>query len=81
MCRKEQGYASDLTDEQWAWLEPIIPRSKWGRPLEIDMRAAINGMFYVLRTAASGPTYRTSIRTPIVCTIIIENGVEMAHGH
>lgn len=50
MCRKGQGYASDLTDEQWTWLEPIIPRSKWGRPLEIDMRGAINGMFYVART-------------------------------
>ena len=39
-----------MTDEQWAVLEPLIPKEKWGRPLEIDMRCAINGMFYLVKT-------------------------------
>lgn len=50
MSPKSKEYTSDLTDEQWSWLEPLIPRSKWGRPRKMDMRRAINGMFYVVRT-------------------------------
>lgn len=50
MSRKGQGYSSDMTDAQWAVLEPLIPKEKWGRPLEIDMRCAINGMFYLVKT-------------------------------
>ncbi len=43
-------YASDLSDEQWAIVEPLLPKEKWGRPIEIDMRSAVNGMFYIART-------------------------------
>jgi putative transposase len=50
VSHKAEGYASDLTDEQWTLLEPLIPKEKWGRPLEIDMRSAVNGMFYIART-------------------------------
>ena len=50
MSHKEQGYASDLSDEQWALIEPLLPKERWGRPIEIDMRRAVNGMFYVART-------------------------------
>lgn len=50
MSLKTKEYASDVTDEQWGLLEPIIPKSRWGRPLEIDMGRAINAMFYVVRT-------------------------------
>src|SRR5258708_39848263 len=39
-----------MRDEQWGVLEPLINKEKWGRPLEIDMRAAINGMFYLVKT-------------------------------
>ncbi|MEP7288837.1 MAG: IS5 family transposase [Chloroflexota bacterium] len=44
------GYPSDLSDEQWAIIEPLLPKEKWERPIEIDMRRAVNGMFYVVRT-------------------------------
>jgi putative transposase len=43
-------YASDLSDEQWAIVEPLLPKERWGRPIEIDMRSAVNGMFYMART-------------------------------
>ena len=34
-----KAYPSDLTDEQWAIIEPLIPASKQGgRPREVDMR-------------------------------------------
>jgi len=42
---------SDLTDEQWERLEPLIPAAKsGGRPRKTDMRAAMNAIFYLLRT-------------------------------
>jgi putative transposase len=50
VCHKSAGYPSDVTDEQWAIIEPLLPKERWGRPIEIDMRSAVNGMFYLLRT-------------------------------
>jgi transposase len=45
------GLPSDLTDSQWARLEPLIPPAKpGGRPRETDMRAAMNAILYLLRT-------------------------------
>ena len=48
---KLQGYPSDLTDQEWAILEPLIPPAKpGGRPRSVDMRAVIDAIFYVDRT-------------------------------
>src|SRR5712692_232663 len=44
-------YPSDLTDEQWHVLEPMIPPEKHGgRHREVNMREVINAILYVLRT-------------------------------
>jgi putative transposase len=43
-------YPSDLTDEQWAILEPLIPVNTTGRPREIDMREVLNAIFYLNRS-------------------------------
>ena len=39
-------YPSDLTDEQWAIVEPLIPPSHGGRPRTVDLRPIVNGIFY-----------------------------------
>jgi len=52
VSHKGSGYASDLTDEQWAIIEPLLPKERWGRPIKIDMRSAVNGMFYIGRTGS-----------------------------
>jgi putative transposase len=45
------GLPSDLTDAQWARLERLVPVAKTGgRPRKTDMRAAMNAIFYLLRT-------------------------------
>ena len=42
---------SDLGDAQWERLEPLIAAAKpGGRPRKTDMRAAMNAIFYLLRT-------------------------------
>jgi len=48
---KRKRYLTDLTDEQWAVLEPLIPAPKpGGRPREVDMREVMNTLFYQNRT-------------------------------
>src|SRR2546425_6512500 len=47
-------YPSDLTDEQWAIVEPMIPPAKQnaqgGRPRKVDLREVLNTLFYLNRT-------------------------------
>ena len=43
-------YPSDLTDAQWAIIEPLIPVNKVGRPRVVDMREVFNTIFYLNRT-------------------------------
>jgi transposase len=44
-------YPSDLTDEEWALVEPFIPPAKrGGRRRTVDVREVLNGIFYVLAT-------------------------------
>lgn len=52
MSHKRASYTSDLSDAQWEVIEPLLPLKEEGRgrPLELDMREAINAMLYVART-------------------------------
>jgi putative transposase len=44
-------YPSDLTDEQWQVLEPLIPPAKpGGRPRTVAIREVVNTLFYQART-------------------------------
>ncbi len=52
MARKP--YPSDLTDEQWTLIAPMIPPEKpGGRPREVDMREVVNGVLYFLRSGCA----------------------------
>ncbi len=43
-------YPSDLTDVQWAIIEPLIPVATTGRPRTNDMREVLNAIFYLDRS-------------------------------
>lgn len=44
-------YPSDLTDEEWALVERLIPPAKrGGRRRTVDLREVVNAIFYVLMT-------------------------------
>ena len=46
-----KAYPSDLTDEQWALLQPLIPPAKsGGAPRTVDLREVLNTLFYQNRT-------------------------------
>jgi transposase len=50
-CRERRVYASDVTEKEWAILEPLIPAARpGGRPQEIERREIVNGILYVLRS-------------------------------
>jgi putative transposase len=44
-------YASDMTDEEWKVMAPLLPkRRRIGRPRMVDLRVVINAIFYILAT-------------------------------
>jgi putative transposase len=46
-----KAYRSDLTDAQWAILQPLLPPAKpGGRPRHVDLREVVNTLFYQSRT-------------------------------
>jgi putative transposase len=47
----ERLYPSDLSDAEWAVIEPLIPPAKpGGHPRRVDMRQILNAVFYQQRT-------------------------------
>jgi transposase len=48
---RTRRYPSDLTDEQWALIEPLIPKPRpGGRPRKTPVREVADAIFYLLRT-------------------------------
>jgi putative transposase len=47
---RTQSYPSDVTDAQWALIEPHIPVYPGGRPRKTDLRDVVDAILYILRT-------------------------------
>jgi transposase len=49
--RNQLRYPSDLTDEEWAFVAPLIsPPKPGGNKRSVDIREVINGILYILST-------------------------------
>ncbi len=49
--RSQLRYPSDLTEEEWAHVEPLIaPAKRGGNRRRVDVREVMNGIMYVLST-------------------------------
>ena len=49
--RSKLRYPSDVTDAEWALVDPLIPPAKrGGGKRTVEMRAVVNGLMYVLST-------------------------------
>jgi len=49
--RSRLRYPSDVTDEEWAHIAPLIPPAKrGGRKRSVDVREVVNGLMYILST-------------------------------
>jgi putative transposase len=54
MPAQRPAYATDLSDEEWQILEPLLPPDKsGGRPRTYPMREVLHGMPYVLRAGCA----------------------------
>ena len=59
--RKTKRYPTDLTDEEWAMVEPVMPKpARTGRQLEVDLREFVNAVRYLARLSE-----RRSNRSPV----------------
>ena len=43
-------YKTDVTDEQWEWLHPLLKLPEGGRPKTTVLREVINAILYQLKT-------------------------------
>src|SRR3954471_19376228 len=51
VATERRAYPTDLTDAQWALLDPWLSERAWtGRPRTVDLREVANAVFYLLRT-------------------------------
>src|SRR5271168_5084850 len=68
--RGGQRYASDVTDAEWALIEPHMPAAKpLGRPREIELRAVLDAILYIARTGCQWrkiDVLKQAIVSPIV---------------
>lgn len=47
---RTKTYPTDVTDEQWQSIAPLLPKPKpGGRPRSVDLRDVLNGVLYVVR--------------------------------
>ena len=49
-----RAYSTDLTDEQWSIIEPVlsneVKQTRRGRRREVSLREVVNAIFYIDRT-------------------------------
>jgi transposase len=51
IAKKTKRYPSDLTDEEWERIAPLMPRpGRRGRPREVEFREVINAVRYLVRS-------------------------------
>jgi putative transposase len=51
---KRRPYPTDLSDEEWAVLRPLVPEAKpGGRPRSHETREILDAIFYVLRSGCA----------------------------
>ena len=48
---KAGAYPTDLTDQQWAAIEPLLPKAlPGGRPCSVDTRRVVEAVLYIVKT-------------------------------
>ena len=70
--RSKLRYPSDLTDDEWGLVEPLIPPGKsGGGKRTVIMREVVNGLMYILSTGCQWRAWS------MVCRAAIHRGPGM----
>jgi hypothetical protein len=73
-------HTHDLTDEEWAEIEPLIPAAKsGGDKRKVNVREIVNGLMYILGTGASGGIFQRTFQLAAHFAIISIDGATMEH--
>lgn len=51
--RTRQPYPTDLSDREWALIEPLLPLQRTGRPRKYSQREMLNAILYLTRSGCS----------------------------
>src|SRR5260370_16943772 len=63
--RSKLRYPSDLTDEEWTLIAPVIPPAKrGGGKRTVSIREVVNGLMYVLTTGCQWRAIPTEFPRP-----------------
>ena len=66
--RSQLRYPSDLTDDEWAHVGPLIPPARrGGNKRHVDVREVMNGIMYILSTGCQWraiPTTQVAVSEP-----------------
>ena len=74
--RSHLRYPSDLTDDEWKLVEPLIPPGRRGGDKRtVILREVVNGLMYILSTGFRGVLTLKTCRRARRCTIISTCGV------
>ena len=50
-AQRRLSYPSDLTDEQWQLIKPMLPENHGsGQPTKVDLREVVNALLYMKQT-------------------------------
>ena len=77
--RDKLRYPSDLTDEEWSHVAPLIrPAKHGGRKRKVHVREVVNGIMYVLARAVSGAMFPKTFHPRARSSIISICGITTA---
>ena len=77
--RSALRYPSDLTDDEWALIEPLIPPARrGGNKRHVDEREVMNGIMYVLSTGCQWRAIPKDLPHAARCTTISTCGATTA---
>ena len=77
--RSALRYPSDLTDDKWALIEPLIPPARrGGNKRHVDEREVMNGIMYVLSTGCQWRAIPKDLPHAARCTTISTCGATTA---
>ena len=62
--RSKLRYPSDMTDDEWALIKPLIPPAKrGGNKRTVDVREVVNGVMFILSTGCQWASLRIPTQT------------------
>jgi transposase len=78
--RRGLRYPSDLSNAEWALIEPLIrPAKRGGRPGTVNVREVLNAIFYVLSTGCQWNALPSDLQPRSTVWDYLDGTIERIH--